>query len=294
MPMQERAAVSIANSIRMKRSQYPTRAFLVVEGQDDKAFFGRYTSASSCSITVAHGRPKVVEVILELDRTGFQGALGIVDADFEVLEGRPPPSLNILVTDHHDVECMMLASPALKHLLRELGQEELISSFEIEKGSDLVSHLLTIGKVVGYMRWASARRQWSLKFEGLSFKAFVREKDFSFEPRLLFEEVRKHQGGRAGPVPSVSDLEASIDESKNPAHDAWHVCCGHDLVELLSIGLRRVLGKNNEGDVRVDRLEQHLRFAYEESYFLRTTLFVSIQAWERRNPPFKVLPVAAA
>jgi hypothetical protein len=294
MSMQERAAVVIANSIRMKRPQYPTRTFLLVEGQDDKAFFGRYTDSDSCSITVAHGRPKVVEVILELDRSGFQGALGIVDADFEVLERRTPPSPNILVTDHHDVECMMLASPALKHLLRELGAEELISSFQAEKGSELVSHLLSIGKVVGYLRWASARHQWKLKFEGLSFKAFVREKDFSFELRQLLEEVRKHQGGRAGPVPSVLDLEASIEEIKDPAHDAWHVCCGHDLVELLSIGLRRVLGKNNEGDVRVERLEQLLRLAYEEGYFSRTTLFVSIQAWERRNPPFKVLPVAAA
>lgn len=37
----ERAAVNIANSIRMKRSYDSTRTFLLVEGKDDKAFFGR-------------------------------------------------------------------------------------------------------------------------------------------------------------------------------------------------------------------------------------------------------------
>jgi hypothetical protein len=180
----------------MKESQYPTRAYLIVEGPDDKTFFGRYTDPNFCTITVAHGRPKVVEVILHLERSGFRGALGIVDADFEVLERIEPPSPNILATDHHDVECMMLASPALSHLLRNLGDEERIASFQAEK---VVPHLLSVGRMVGYLRWASARNKWSLKFEGLSFKAFVREKDFSFEPRLLFEEIRRHQGGR-GPL----------------------------------------------------------------------------------------------
>jgi hypothetical protein len=235
---------------------------------------------------VGHGRPKVVEVILHLERSGFRGALGIVDADFEVLERVEPPSPNILATDHHDVECMMLASPALSHLLRNLGDEERIASFQAEK---VVPHLLSVGRMVGYLRWASARNKWSLKFEGLSFKAFVREKDFSFEPRLLFEEIRRHQGGR-GPAPLVSELEAGIEELMDPSHDVWHVCCGHDLVELLSVGLRRVLGKNNEGDVRGERLEQLLRLAYEEGYFMQTTLAVSILAWQQRNPPFKILP----
>ena len=96
------------------------------------------------------------------------------------------------------------------------------------------------------------------------------------------------------PVPSVAELESGIQDIRNPEHDAWHVCCGHDLVELLSIGLRRVLGKNNESDVRRERLEQQLRLAYEEGYFLRTRLYASIQAWEQRNPPFKVLIAASA
>jgi hypothetical protein len=294
MPMQERAAVNIANSIQMKRSQNPTRTYLLVEGTDDKAFFGRYADPAACNIVVAHGRPKVEGVVLELDRRGFRGALGIVDADFEVLEQREPPSPNVLVTDHHDVECMLLASPALDHLLREMGEEERVASFQNEQGRVVVDYLLSIGQTIGYLRWASARHQWSLKFEGLSFKAFVREKDFGFERRSLLEEVRRHQGGRTEPIPSVAEMEASIEALSAPAHSAWYVCCGHDLVDLLSIGLRRVLGKNNEADVRKERLEQQLRLAYEQSYFLRTTLHERIITWEQRNPPFRVLPPAAA
>ena len=125
----ERAAVNIANSIRMKRSQYPARTFVLVEGVDDKLFFGRHTDPQACLLMVAYGKPKVIEAILELDRTGFQGAMGIVDADFTKLEQQESPSPNILATELHDVECMALASPALEHLLRELGDEERLSSF---------------------------------------------------------------------------------------------------------------------------------------------------------------------
>jgi hypothetical protein len=279
----------------MKRSQYPERATLVVEGNDDKALFGRYAEAKTCFIVVAKGRPRVVEVVLELDRSQFRGALGIVDADFEVLEDRVPPSPNILVTDAHDAECMMLSSPALEHVLRELGNEAQWSAFQKQQGMTPVEYLLSVGRVMGYLRWASARHRWSLRFEGLDFKTFIREKDFSFERRLLFEEARRHQGGeRRAPVPSIEEMEAHIQKLSSPEHDIWHVCCGHDLVEVLSIGLRKVLGKNNEADVRRERLEQQLRLAYEERYFMRTALSESIRAWEQRSPPFRVLPVVIA
>lgn len=184
---------------------------------------------------------------------------------------------------------MMLASPALTHLLGELGQEELIQGFQVKTGADVLAHLLSIGRVIGYLRWASARRQWSLKFEGLNFRAFIRERDFSFDQMQLLEEVRRHQGGRTGLTPMAADLMAGIDELQDPEHDLWHVCCGHDLVELLSIGLRRVLGENKDADVQRERLEQQLRLAYEESYFMRTKLRAGIHAWEQRNPPFKIL-----
>jgi hypothetical protein len=292
MPMQDRAGVNIANSIRMKRSQSPSVTCLIVEGRDDKAFFGRYTEPHVCHITVASGRPRVVEAILELDRTQFQGALGIVDADFTVLDEQPPASPNLVVTDKHDVECMLLASPALEHVLREQADETKLTSVQETRGT-VAKYLLTLGAPVGYLRWASARKQWSLKFEGLDFSTFVREKDFDFDQARFFEKVRNHQGGRTAPLPSVEEMQSEVDALANPGHDLWHVCCGHDLIELLSIGLRKVLGERQAAHVKREALEQQLRLAYEEGYFQSTVLYVAIVAWERRNPPFKVLRAAA-
>ncbi len=287
MPEQKRPPVIIANSIRLKRSADPDRSFLVVEGQDDKAFFGRH--ARSCDIVVAWGRPNVVGVIVELDRTSFLGALGVVDADFTILEGEGLVSPNLVVTDHHDVESMMLDSPALSHLLRELGDDVRLAEFGRERATTLTEYLLSAGKWIGYLRWASARNKWSLDFEELDFSRFVRERDLGFDLHLFLVEIRNHQGGRTTPLPSEGEMQSAITALASPLHDLWHVCCGHDLVNLLSIGFRRVLGKNNEALVRRDRLEQQLRLAYEERYFKETRIYQAIFAWEVRNRPFKIL-----
>ena len=288
MTGQQRRPVVLANSIRQKRQVNATRTFLIVEGDDDKLFFGRYANSFHGSILVAHGRPKVLEVMAELERTGHGGVLAIVDTDFTALDGEPSPGPNVLQTDHHDVECMLLDSSALQHVLRELGDPEALDRFEAERQVTITEYLLSLGVWIGYLRWASARNGWKLKFEELDYARFIREKDFADDRRLLIMVVRGHQGGSVAP-PSPEEMHAAIDGLVSDAHDRWHVCCGHDLVEILAIGLRRVLGNNNPGDLRRDKLERELRLAYEEGYFRKTGLHAAIGAWEAQNPPYKVL-----
>jgi hypothetical protein len=78
---------------------------------------------------------------------------------------------------------------------------------------------------------------------------------------------------------------------RDDTHDPWHVCCGHDLVWILSVGLRKTIGTWDTKDVRPDSLERSFRLAFERSYFYRTQLYVSIQQWEEANTPFVILAV---
>ena len=75
-------------------------------------------------------------------------------------------------------------------------------------------------------------------------------------------------------------LEADLDELQNEAHDIWHICCGHDLVSVLSIGLRSVFGTYEAKQVESIFIGRILRVSYEHSHF---------QNWEKINHPFKVL-----
>ncbi len=84
-------------------------------------------------------------------------------------------------------------------------------------------------------------------------------------------------------------MQQRLISQKNNSYDPWQVCCGHDLVEILSVGLRKAIGSHKAADIEANSLERCLRLAYEEVYFSQTRLYVEIRLWESHNQPFKVL-----
>ncbi|WP_265274376.1 hypothetical protein [Nostoc sp. KVJ3] len=84
-------------------------------------------------------------------------------------------------------------------------------------------------------------------------------------------------------------MQERLKSQKSNNHDPWQICCGHHLVEILSFGLRKVLGSNKAADVEPNSLERSLRLAYEEIYFYHTQLYLDIRTWESKNQPFRVL-----
>jgi hypothetical protein len=282
-------AHSIANSVRMKRSKH-TGTFLLVEGEDDKKLFKNFVDAALCAIQIAHGKPNVLGALAILEKDGFQGVLAIADADFAHLEGQPPHSSNLIWTDTHDLEAMLLASPALDRLLSERGSEELIAELLRRDGVDVRTALLMRGAPVGYLRWLSRREGLSLDFDGLPFTDFLNERTLAMNESAMFRVLQNRS--RKG-VLIEADLQARIALLKSAGPDLWQVCCGHDLVNVLAIALLRVLGVNKEADVKPSRLEESLRLAFTAADFKATRLWAAIRAWEDQNAPFIVLAALA-
>jgi hypothetical protein len=139
---------------------------------------------------------------------------------------------------------------------------------------------------IGYIRWVSLRENLFLKFEGLEFAQFIKKDALHIE-QLRCIQVVKNKSLRH----NIADtqLETYIQDLRDDTHDPWHVCCGHDLVSILSAGLRRTIGTWDPKDVRPDNLEKSFRLAFERSYFYKTQLYLSIQQWEMANTPFVIL-----
>lgn len=242
----------IANQIRMTRSQHKG-AFIIVEGGTDSRLHQRFVNAEKCQFIPANGKEKTLGVLQILDEDKFVGALAIVDADFWRIEDEIVHSPNLFITDSHDIETMMLASPALDKILVEWGSENKIGNFVQQYEKDVRQILLDIGQPIGYLRLVSIRKNLSLKFEGIQFSKFI-------------------------------DRDAAQAD-----HDPWDVCSGHDLICILSFSLVRTLGSNQDQDVKPELLEKILRVAYEYSYFVETKLYESLNHWEISNPSFPIL-----
>ena len=89
---------------------------------------------------------------------------------------------------------------------------------------------------------------------------------------------------------TVNEVEALMDE----AHAIDHVCCGHDLIAILGLGLQKVIGTRKALEVSHERLGEALRLAYEKVDFMSSELYRTIRAWEVRNSPFMVLKASVS
>jgi hypothetical protein len=145
--------------------------------------------------------------------------------------------------------------------------------------------LLACGKPVGYLRWVSFRENAALKFEELDFGKFLDRKELRVDERRLVQMLKS----RSDSPYTEGQLHTFLYELRQDTHDPWYVCCGHDLIEILSVGLRSAWGSCRSQDVAPDLLERSLRLAYESPFFVQTKLYDAIRTWEETNTPFRVV-----
>ncbi|AFL73631.1 DUF4435 domain-containing protein [Thiocystis violascens] len=262
-------------------SQVHTGSFLVVEGVDDIRFWTSRVADGACELVDGNGKPNVEGALTRLDSRSFSGVLGIVDDDCDGLDCRPLPSPNLIATDAHDLECVLLRSPALDRVLGEFGSRAKIRKFEQTQGVEVRNALVSRGIQLGRLRWLSRRAGWPYPFGDKGPARFVDQATWTVDTARLEADVVA-----SGAYPSVADLRAAL--GNLPTDDPWSICQGHDLVAVLGIGLRKVLG-NLKAGTGVDYIASLLRSAYDDIDLERGHLGVSIRAWEQANTPYRLL-----
>ncbi len=268
-----------ADQIRLRRDAF-AGVFLVVEGYTDKLVYGNFVNPKTCEFVISDGKEQALNTIKILDNDKFTGVLAVVDADFDRLENNLPESPNILLTDDHDLEMMMIKTDALDKLINERGSEEKI------KNKNIREILLKLGQEIGYLRWVSLKNNLSLRFEGLDFGKFIKKDTLEIDYSDLMKTIKDHSQKQ-----SLVDqeIQENIEILRNNKHNPSQVCCGHDIMQILSLALCKAWGTCKPTDVKAENLERDLRLAYERSYFYQTQLYFLIQNWQSMNSPCQVL-----
>ena len=253
------------------------RAVLIVEGKDDLRFW-RPRRHAKCDLIDGEGKSNVVGAVLRLDAARFDGTLGVVDSDFELLTGRRFESRNLLYTDAHDLECLLCRSSALDKVLAEHGDPRKIRRFE-GAGMDVRTALLERALVFGRLRLAALLARPAVELQ-MRVQRFVDEKTWTVDGETLIRQV----------VPnSPRDADAIATRlGKLPEVDPWHVVRGHDMIAILCIGLRRVLG-NLPASKGIGDVAGLLRAGMSPEDLRDTGLWTSMQAWQAANRPYVVL-----
>ena len=264
---------SIAAEIKMTRMVHDG-AFLMLEGVSDVRFWCTRRH-DDCEVVNGEGKGNVVGAVDRLDAEAFPGVLGIVDDDYDSLMGITRTSRNLVATDAHDMECLFCRSGALESVLAEFGVARKIQTFEKTAGVDVRTALLERAVVFGRLRWAAARSGVAIDSKVICVSRFVDTNTWAVDVGALLGAVASD--GWPGGLDALERRIAAL-----PPADPWRVARGHDMIEVLRIGLMRVLGKLpvSKGPEDIARV---LRVAVSLEGLQRTTLYTDIRTWERAN-----------
>ena len=277
MPQGYKDPGTLVAEIKMTRTDHQG-AILLVEGKDDLRFWQTWRH-SDCDLIDGEGKLNVVGSIQHLDSENFEGVLGIVDDDYDNLMNENLNSANLVATDAHDLECILCRSPALYRVLSEHGNPSKIRGFEKKEDTDVREGLLKRASEFGRLRWAALRCQLNINAANINVPRFVDTNTWMVDMEDLISVATYRN-------PSDADvLKRSIAEL--PCADPWYVVRGHDVVELLRIGLMCVLG--DIPSLAPRQISGILRAGISREDLERTMLWTNIRFWETENPAYSVL-----
>ena len=142
---------------------------------------------------------------------------------------------------------------------------------------------MQVGQCLGYLRWHSVTKGTNLCFDGLRFSRFIDLQTLEVDRNAMFAEIRNRSQNWA--VTDAELFKAGWPQGRND--DPWHVCCGHDMVDLLAIALRRAIGSQQQ--LSAEQLAGSLRLAYGHTEFVHSTLCSGIRDWES-STGLRILP----
>lgn len=262
--------------------------FLVVEGESDERFFNKLLDHSVCkAISICDERSNKEEVIRFIDKKNkdkLKGFLGIVDADFDHILGRTDLPENIIMTDFHDMEMVILKSqPDLRSIYSEIADPLLIKKYEAESGK-FIDSVINVAYEIGILRLACSRRPPNSRpvTKDLEYLSAI-DRDFSINMQELETKIVKGSGGKCQ---FEKDLEDWMNFEKKQNHDKYQVCCGHDVTEILVRCFSSEEDSFGYGCTKLltsSKIESLLRVAYIPESFTHTDMYHKILEWEENN-----------
>lgn len=279
-------AARLTSKLQMLRCGKKSKTFLVVEGITDFRLYSKLIDRSVCEVVIGDSKQNVIETVKTCEIQNLPGIIGIVDADFlhmEKVEGLPS---NLFVTDVHDLEAMLINSKAYDNVLLEYADASKLARFEQRRKMPLKQILLENVALIGYLRRLSLLYHLDLSFNDLGFSEFTHVSDLEIQEErlinyLLFRSKRHH-------AKNSVELTKMLNALIQPGDDLWQVCCGHDLMELMTIGLVHLFGNYNAKKMISGQLEGCFRLTYQEADFTETKLYHSLKKWEEKQENYRI------
>ena len=232
------------------------KVIVVVEGPDDMEVYGKLMRSEEVCFYVDSNCEKHFVILNALNGRYANRLLAIKDADFDRMEGTVHPYSNLVLTDTHDLEGMIVTE-----CLPELQGEDADRCKSVFI-SDIYAELTDIS----YLKWFNHANHCGINFSDTALDVNVKS---------YFNACVSNSGK------AVSVTLADMYDFKNAHVGApeKELCNGHDILERIYVRARAAKVSNYAKKPFFKRL----RRAYPTDKFVHTDLFHSIKSWGEAN-----------
>jgi len=270
-----------------------TTSFVVVEGRDDLEIYKRFIDYDALSdIVFVNGRENV-EAAFPVPEEYRQRSLGIIDLDFDYAFPDKNYPEGIIVLETHDLETFILSSPAFVSLLEAYGVPQLIATFEKQQGCTVIQRIIQSGKLIGILRLIDCIRKNNgmpgINFKVLPFEQFIHHQSLILDIDALIECVIKNTNHPKIKSLNPEIIKNQIMELDSRYLDEWVVCQGHDLLEILTVGLKFVFGYPREYSRKKVQNKLKAVEICQPCHIIGRHFHKNLLQWEKEHIPYKVL-----
>ena len=232
------------------------KVIVVVEGPDDKEVYQKVMNANAVCFYVDGNCDKHFVILDALNRKYSNRLLAIKDADFDRLEGTANPYPNMVLTDTHDMEGMIVAE-----CLSELLGEDAVRC----QGIDLTEVYAELVDV-SYLKWFNHANHYGINFS---------ETTLDLDINAYFYACVANTDN----VVNVTLADLYAFKAAHPGVSEKELCNGHDIFERIYVRAKAA----NVANYAKKPFFRRLRRAYPKEQFVNTALFLSIKGWEATN-----------
>ena len=254
---------------------------IVVEGEDDEKALKQFFNIQVVEFFLAENCLKVKNSmrIVSKDEQLKDCVIGIKDADFDHINQIKHNIANLMVTDTHDMETMMLTPKVCECICWETIKEEY---------PNLSFDAMTSLKNLSYLRYYNDKMiftEGDSNNDGISFKKIKICKLIPNNQPVSVEDVLKHvkEKGNSNKTsfPDLNTMNQFIQE--NPINDGDLVLFtnGHDLVSAIRNILHSKATKAKEySEIAIAAL---IRAYFSKEEFEKTNLYKDIDNWNNNR-----------
>ena len=232
------------------------KVILIVEGADDKEVYEKVTDADATCIYVDGNCDKHVVILDALNVRYGHRLLAIKDSDFDRLDGISYPYANLMLTDTHDMEGMIVEA-----CLQELQGEDAERCKGIALG-EIYAEL----EDVSYLKWFNHRCHHGINFSDVAL---------NLDMEAYFSACVANTDKAVGVT--LADMYAF--KATNEGVAEKELCNGHDILERIYVRAHAAKKSNFAKKPFFKRL----RRAYPKEMFVNTSLYRDIHGWEAAN-----------